>query len=139
MASNLQLDLTLPANKENLACFLGAVTGLAEGAGLQASRIQMVELVTEEALVNVMDYAYPEGDGSITLSAQWTPSDGLVLTITDQGTPFDVLSAPPPDLNLAADQRPIGGLGIHFIKKIAAKVTYARTDGRNVLTIVFAP
>ena len=58
---------------------------------------------------------------------------GVLLEVEDDGKPFDPLQAPPPDLTLPLEKRPIGGLGIHLIRNLMDEVTYARVGGRNVL------
>jgi len=56
--------------------------------------------------------------------------------VEDDGKPFDPLQAPPPDLSLPLERRPIGGLGIHLIRNLMDEVSYARVGGRNVLKMV---
>ncbi|MBF0528163.1 MAG: ATP-binding protein [Deltaproteobacteria bacterium] len=139
MTDSKRLELALPATMDRLPSFLGAVTHLAEQAGLDPNRIMMIELATEEALVNIIKYAYPNEGGSITLIGRSAPSEALTLTIIDQGQPFDVLAAPDPDIDLGVDDRPIGGLGVHFMKKVANKISYTRNDNQNELLMVFEP
>jgi len=59
----------------------------------------------------------------------------VVLTIMDDGIPFNPLSVAPPDLSVLLHEREIGGLGIHLIRSMFDEVTYHRKVGRNVLTI----
>jgi anti-anti-sigma factor len=59
----------------------------------------------------------------------------VVLTITDDGIPFNPLTAAPPDLSLLLHEREIGGLGIHLVRSMFDEVTYHRDVGRNVLTV----
>ncbi|PKL55888.1 MAG: ATP-binding protein, partial [Methanomicrobiales archaeon HGW-Methanomicrobiales-6] len=61
--------------------------------------------------------------------------DAVRVTIIDDGVAFDPLTAPPPPLDVPAEERPIGGLGIHFIRTVMDSVTYARKDGKNVLSM----
>lgn len=37
-----------------------------------------------------------------------------------------------------AEDRPVGGLGIHLVRNIMDSVSYERTDGKNILTMVKA-
>ena len=59
----------------------------------------------------------------------------VVLTITDDGIPFNPLTAAPPDLSLLLHEREIGGLGIHLVRSLFDEVLYHRNVGRNVLTV----
>ncbi len=92
-------------------------------------------LVLEEAVVNVINYAYPkEEHQSIYLSARL--QDGsIVLVLTDTGKEFDPTMAPEADITLSAEDRPIGGLGIFLIRQIMNEVKYERIEGKNVLTL----
>ena len=94
-----------------------------------------VNLAVEEAVVNVMNYAYPEGTkGDVNIAAT---ADGqqLTLTITDSGTPFDPTARSEVDITQPLDERPIGGLGIHLVRNIMDAVSYQRVGDTNQLTI----
>lgn len=94
-----------------------------------------LNLVLEEAVVNVINYAYPKEEHQyIYLSA--TMKDGsIVLVLTDTGKEFDPTTAPEADITLSADERQIGGLGIFLIRQIMNEVRYERIEGKNVLTL----
>ena len=94
-----------------------------------------LNLVLEEAVINVINYAYPkEEHQSIYLSA--TLHEGsIVFVLTDTGKEFDPTQAPEADITLSAEERPIGGLGIFLIRQIMNEVKYQRIDGKNVLTL----
>ena len=92
-------------------------------------------LVLEEAVVNVINYAYPKEDHeSIYLSAKM--QDGsIIFVLSDSGKEFDPTMAPEADVTLSAEDRQIGGLGIFLIRQIMDEVRYERIDGKNVLTL----
>ena len=92
-------------------------------------------LVLEEAVVNVINYAYPKEDHeSIYLSAKM--KDGsIIFVLSDSGKEFDPTMAPEADVTLSAEDRQIGGLGIFLIRQIMNEVKYERIDGKNVLTL----
>ena len=92
-------------------------------------------LVLEEAVVNVINYAYPKEDHeSIYLSAKM--QDGsIIFVLSDSGKEFDPTMAPDADVTLPAEDRQIGGLGIFLIRQIMNEVRYERIDGKNVLTL----
>ena len=94
-----------------------------------------LNLVLEEAVANVINYAYPkEEHQNIYLSASL--HDGsIVFVLTDTGKEFDPTEAPEADITLSAEDRPIGGLGIFLIRQIMNEVKYERIDGKNVLTL----
>ena len=94
-----------------------------------------LNLVLEEAVVNIINYAYPkEKHESIYLSAQ-LHEGSIVFVLTDTGMQFDPTKAPEADITLSLEDRPIGGLGIFLIRQIMNEVSYERIDGKNVLTL----
>lgn len=95
-----------------------------------------IELALEEAVTNVMQYAYPAGvQGSVEVSASIEP-ESVRFTVADEGNPFDPTAAPDPDVSLSAEDRPIGGLGIFLVRQIMDSVAYAREGNRNILTMI---
>ena len=63
--------------------------------------------------------------------------EGEILTIQveDDGKPFDPLEAPPPNLDLPIEDRPIGGLGIYIVRSTVNEIEHRREGGRNILTM----
>lgn len=94
-----------------------------------------LNLVLEEAIVNIINYAYPKEEHQfIYLSARM--NDGsIVLVLTDTGKEFDPTMVPDADVTLSAEDRQIGGLGIFLIRQIMNEVRYERIEGKNVLTL----
>ena len=83
-----------------------------------------INLVLEEAVANIINYAYPKDEHeSIYLSARMH-EDSIVLVLTDTGKEFDPTMAPEVDVTLSAEERQIGGLGIFLIRQIMNEVRY---------------
>ena len=94
-----------------------------------------LNLVLEEAVSNVILYAYSkEVQKEITLLANISDNN-LIFVLTDSGKEFDPTKVPDADVTLSAEEREIGGLGIFLIRQIMDTVEYQRVDGKNVLTM----
>ena len=95
-----------------------------------------IRLSVEEAVENVVRYAYEGGVGWIEVGTGLDP-EGVMLTILlkDAGVPFNPLDKPDPDVTLSAEERQIGGLGIFLCKKLMDHIEYKYEDGCNVLTM----
>jgi anti-sigma regulatory factor (Ser/Thr protein kinase) len=95
-----------------------------------------LRLSIEEAVVNVVQYAYQGGIGWLEAGTS-LDEDKLILSIElrDAGTPFNPLEKADPDVTLSAEERQIGGLGIFLVKKTMDAVEYAYVDGWNILKI----
>ena len=108
---------------------------LGEELNLAPNLVFNLNLVLEEAVSNVILYAYPkEEQQEIVLTAKMSDKN-LIFVLTDAGKEFDPTQAPDADVTLSAEERQIGGLGIFLIRQIMNKVEYQRIDGKNVLTL----
>jgi serine/threonine-protein kinase RsbW len=94
-----------------------------------------VELVVEEALTNMMKYAFRDGDShEIDLTVR-IEADGIVLRFEDDGVAFDPLQAPEPRAPSTIEEAVPGGLGIALLRRHCSSADYRRLGGRNVLTV----
>ncbi|MBN1142078.1 MAG: SpoIIE family protein phosphatase [Deltaproteobacteria bacterium] len=95
-----------------------------------------LNLILEEWLVNVISYAFADDHLHEIEIRLWQDEAGVRMEVSDDGAPFDPTAQKQPDLDAAIEDRPIGGLGIHFIRTSLDELRYARTDGRNVVTMI---
>jgi sigma-B regulation protein RsbU (phosphoserine phosphatase) len=130
-----QSHITLP-NDVQATTELGMfVDEVCENVGFDMSTTFKLNLAIEEAVVNVMSYAYPAGTkGDVDIDAE-ADDEQLKFVISDSGTPFDPTQKGEVDTTLSAEDRGIGGLGIHLIRQIMDTINYERVDGKNVLTL----
>ena len=102
---------------------------------MSESDTSSMKLAVEEAVVNVINYAYPAGEiGDINIEATATAM-ALKFKITDSGVSFAPTDAPDVDTSLSAEERRIGGLGIFLVRQLMDTINYERIDGKNVLTL----
>jgi anti-sigma regulatory factor (Ser/Thr protein kinase) len=110
------------------------VDQIGEELHLSMAMVAGINLALEEAIANVIMYAYPKKEEKepITLIAEYKDNE-LDFILSDKGVPFDPTKAPEADVTLPVEERPIGGLGIFLIRKIMGEVSYQRIDGENKL------
>ena len=111
------------------------LTGFLTKNNISQEIIMDINLCLEEAVTNIISYGF--GDGAehtitITLTRE---SDQLVCEVRDAGKAFNPLDHPMPDIDLPLERRPIGGLGIFFVRELADEVEYRRAGPENILTI----
>jgi anti-sigma regulatory factor (Ser/Thr protein kinase) len=113
----------------------GFTADFASAAGLSDKDLFALQIVVEELVTNVIDYGeVPAGEHAATVDLM--ALDGmLTIVIKDRGREYNPLLREDPDVTLPADQRPIGGLGVHFCKKLTDEQDYERREGCNVLTL----
>ena len=128
-------SITLPNDIEKISQLSEFVETIAEEAGLDMSLTMSLHLAIEEAVVNVMEYAYPK-DTQNEVHIDVDTQDGqIIFTITDSGVAFDPTAQGDVDTTLSAEERPIGGLGIHLVRQIMDDISYQRVNGKNILTL----
>lgn len=144
--------ILLPARLEQCAAATAFLREhLADG---HEDMLGFVELAVEELLVNVVNYAYagekppaaPTASpadkwGMLELGFRHVSMDDvpfLCVWIRDWGTPFDPFrEAPEPDTSLEAEDRPLGGLGVHLVRNVSAHHCYSGADGENTIELYF--
>ena len=128
-------SITLPNDVNEtprLATFIEEICMLAD---CDVATTMQINLAIEEAVVNVMNYAYPTGAyGEVTIDAV-SDNHQLTFTIIDSGKPFDPTQRAEVDTTLSAEERAIGGLGIHLMRRYMDSVDYQRLDGKNILKL----
>ncbi len=93
-------------------------------------------LIFDEVLNNVISYAYhDDGDHDIEIRMELA-GERLLVTLADDGVPFNPLSVMAPRTDLALEEREIGGLGIHLVRNLVDEVSYQRRIDKNVLTLM---
>lgn len=134
-ASKHRHSITLPNDIETIPQLHDFIEEVVGHVALDSSQIMSLNLAIEEAVVNVMEYAYPNGTkGTVNIVAS-AANGVLSFVISDNGKPFDPTAKAEVDTTLSAEERPIGGLGIHLIRQIMDEVSYERKDDKNILTL----
>ena len=122
--------LRLPATLESVSELLDALEAYAEVAGIPPSISARLALVAEEVTANVAMHA----KGATYFELRVTPGpQAMNLMIEDDGPEYDPLARPAPDIEAALDERDVGGLGVHLVKKLTQDARYQREDGLNRL------
>lgn len=120
---------TLSSGRTGLPQLMDALEAHLDAAGVPMAVASAVMIAADEVLANVLDHS---GAGSVSVRA--STRDGRVsVEVSDDGAPFDPTAAAAPDTTLDVDEREIGGLGVHLVKRLMEAVDYSRADGRNRL------
>ena len=128
---------TFPAKTQSLSEILSFVEEILERVECPMKTQTAICVAIEEVFVNVAHYAYPDGEGDMSLDIGFDDqSRAITFRMTDKGVPFDPLAKPDPDITLSAEDREIGGLGIFIAKKTMDSLSYCYENGENVLTMI---
>ena len=135
MSEELNQSITLPNDIAAVPQLTSFVDNVCSRLNIDGSTVMQMNLALEEAVVNVMNYAYPSGtQGEITLLAE-ADTRQLKFILTDSGKPFDPTTHAEVDTTLSAEKRGIGGLGIHLMRRYMDSINYERIGDQNVLTL----
>lgn len=124
----------IEAKIENLYPLLESIDQTIRSYSVDEELLATLHICIEEVFVNVVSYAYGEQVGLVEVETE--VNDGwLSITFRDEGIPYNPLEREDPDLDLALEERPIGGLGIYMIRNMMDSVQYEYKEGRNNLCI----
>jgi len=94
-----------------------------------------MNLALEEIVTNIINYGY-KGDDNYDITIRFTlEKHKLRIQIKDHAPEFNPLEVKDPDLNKPLEERDIGGLGIHLVKKFTDNFSYRRSNGKNIVTL----
>ena len=131
----MRMNIVLANDIKEVPRLTAFVEEACEAVGLQPDETALVKVAIEEAVVNVMNYAYPPGTrGNVAIEAA-SNDVRLKFTVIDSGKPFDPTVQRGVDTTLPAKERHIGGLGIHIMRQNMDSINYERVDNHNVLTL----
>lgn len=131
--------LVIPSQYKAIRQACESVAQAAESAGLSDDAVFHVQLAVDEACTNVVEHAY-DGGGQGEIAISWGVEsvegvDYFVVRIEDRGKCFDPATVPPPTLSPNPEELQIGGLGIHFMRKMMDQVDYRFGPQKNELTM----
>ena len=96
--------------------------------------LPVLNVILDEVCSNIVKHS---GASTFEVDVEFLSNPPSVkLTFVDDGAAYNPLSHEDPDTTLSAEERPIGGLGILMVKKMATSVSYVRKHGRNFFTVV---
>ncbi len=126
------------AKLDSLYSMLNLIKSYAEAMGFEDKDLSRIELASEEALVNIIEYAYSEKEnGVVEISLAGASAGELQIKIIDEGIPFNPLSNSKKFKIKSFETNPtIGGYGTYFIIELMDRVEYERQGNANILTLI---
>jgi len=132
-------EIVKNAELTNIADVTEFVDSELEDHGCSMKAQMQIDIAIDEIFSNVAFYGYPKEGGFVRVCVDFPEAEQsgkVIISFEDNGLPFNPLAKEDPDINLKAEDRGIGGLGIFIVKKTMDDVYYEYKDGKNILTIV---
>lgn len=129
--STVNCKLSLSVSMDEIDRLKPFITDAATQAGITGKEVKRLRAAVEEAVANVINYS---GATLVTLQAEQANGQ-FIVTIDDDGSPFDPTQGSATDLSISPDQRPPGGMGIHMMQRMTDRLSYQRLDGHNILKL----
>ena len=129
-------SLILKNDVHEVARFSSFMESATQKMGIEKTDARKLRLAVEEAVVNVINYAYPVGTEGTVEVRLMSNAQRIKMMIIDSGVAFDPTSKEKVDTTLLAEERQIGGLGILLVRELMDSINYEREDGKNILTLI---
>lgn len=101
--------------------------------GANARTMRRVLVAVDEGYSNICRYS----GATRAVASIMRDRDGILVEFADNGAAFDPTAVPEPDTTLPPEERAIGGLGIHMMRRMSRRMEYARVDETNLFSLTF--
>lgn len=129
----MEREIKISNDLNEISVLASFIEELGEELSLSFETTMNINLALEEAVANIIMYAYPTQEQHTILLRVTYSEKQLVFLLTDKGAPFDPTQVDEVDVTLSLEERPIGGLGIFLIRSIMNEISYQRIDNENHL------
>lgn len=130
----MTMTITLLNHEEELPRLTDAVAAFVAEQRIGGRDGFQLALVLDEIFTNIVSYGFDEPAAHTIEVGLERRGDVVHVHVADAGRPFDPRDVPPPNLAADLDHRPIGGLGVHLVRKLTEDLAYERRAGINHLS-----
>lgn len=134
--SSETIEVSLASDLSALRMLAQAIQEFGAAHALSRDLQSRLNLVLDELVTNSVCYALPDLPEPELRLRLFVDQGSIVAQLEDNGAEYNPFEeAPEPDTRLGLAERPIGGLGIFFVKQLTDSSIYERIDGRNRITL----
>ena len=112
-----------------------AVEAYLADQGASPEILYFARLVIEELVSNTIKYGYDDQETHEIRIDSRVEEGVIIIEVSDDGHPFNPLEAPEPATHLPVHERPIGGLGLHLVRRMSDGFEYRRSEQNNIVTV----
>lgn len=130
-----ELHCTLSGTVAELPSFFERMEDWAMEQGAPMPLASSFGLMLDELLTNVATHGYGGQGGPVSVQLVFTTPSTLSAVVRDEGPAFDPTTLVAADIEASLEDRHIGGLGVHFVKKLADRFVYRRDGAVNEIAV----
>jgi serine phosphatase RsbU (regulator of sigma subunit)/anti-sigma regulatory factor (Ser/Thr protein kinase) len=132
-SKNEEMRVTIKNRLPEIARLSERLDEFAAGHQLTSSVLHDLNLALEEAVTNIISHGYSDNREHEILVRIRVESEEIIAELKDDARPFNPLTAPEADVTKPVDERKVGGLGIHLMRKLMDRIEYQRLEDGNLL------
>jgi anti-sigma regulatory factor (Ser/Thr protein kinase) len=102
---------------------------------IDSKSLFQINVSLEEIFVNILLYGYNDNKEHEIRFCFILEEKRLIIEVEDDGAAFNPLKVPEPDTTSSIEDRPVGGMGIHLVRKMMNRIDYKRKFNKNILII----
>lgn len=126
------MEVVLTNKPEDRHRLVAELEAFARQVQLPKAALQAADLALEEHLTNVINYGFEDKKTHEILVRFEIEGGALLVEVFDDCRPFNPLERPEVDTTKPLEEKPIGGLGVHLMRKFMDELDYRREEGKNV-------
>ena len=131
--SETHQTIVLRNDIREMSRIIDAITQIADSVDCPPVVVHDVTLAMEEIFSNIVFYGFGDDlDHNITLHLV-IEGDSLILTLQDEGIPFNPLNVHIGRRDRPLEERDKGGMGITLAKNLMDQMEYRRDRGKNIM------
>ncbi len=131
--SDAKKTIVLRNDIREMSRIIDAITHIADSVSCPPVVVHDVTLAMEEIFSNIVFYGFGDDlDHHITLHLA-VEGDAMILTLQDEGIPFNPLNVQIGRRDKPLEERDKGGMGITLAKNLMDQMEYRRERGKNIL------
>ena len=128
-------EISIVNRHENIDTIIEHFDLFCEDKAIDMACQQKMSLALDDLVNNIISYGYRD-DEEHTISVCFTRFEHeLMVVVEDDGIPFNPFIGEDVDTTLSLDERDIGGLGIHLVKKLMSSYDHNRKANKNLVTL----
>ena len=130
-----RMEFELRPDLSDIQLLADAMDRFSKFSAIPSKILFRLNLAIDELITNTITYGFDQTRHHHIGVTVHRHDDVIEVELRDDGMPFDPLSLPSPDIDASLEDRPIGGLGVHFVRTLIEQVDYVHDGKHNIIRL----